>query len=129
MTIKLIAEFWRNQETPEKFRKKYEQDLNSIFWVEILVLSSFNVFVAQTYFSFKTIRLNQLVKFNFDNLHIEVLVKTIRLNQLGKIDFDYLNQGLSKHQKVCFTPSTKVPCTFFSRSKQHIETNFDRNSQ
>ena len=35
MTIKLIPEFWRNQEIPEKFWKKYEQvklDLFQIFF-------------------------------------------------------------------------------------------------
>ena len=35
-----------------KIQEKREQDKNSIFWLDILVLSSFNVFVAQTYFYF-----------------------------------------------------------------------------
>ena len=44
MTIKLIPEFWRNQEIPEKFWKTYEQvklDLLQIFlFIPDLILNS-----------------------------------------------------------------------------------------
>ena len=40
MTIKLIPEFWRNQEIPEKFWKTYEQvklDLFPIFYLFLIL--------------------------------------------------------------------------------------------
>ena len=63
MPIKLIPEFWRNHETPEKFWKRYEQDMNKIFWVEIVILSSFNVFVTKL-FSFQSDKTESVRKIN-----------------------------------------------------------------
>ena len=40
MTIKLIPEFWKNQEIPEKFWKTYEQvklDLFQIFYLFLIL--------------------------------------------------------------------------------------------
>ena len=37
MTIKLIPEFWRNQEIPEKFWKTYEQVKLDIFQIFLFI--------------------------------------------------------------------------------------------
>ena len=41
MTVKLIPEFWRNQEIPEKFRKTYEQAKRDLFQIFYLFLILF----------------------------------------------------------------------------------------
>ena len=41
MTIKLIPEFWRNQEIPEKFWKTYEQVKLDLFQIYYLFLILF----------------------------------------------------------------------------------------
>ena len=41
MTIKLIPEFWRNQEIPEKFWKKYGQVKLDLFQIYYLFLILF----------------------------------------------------------------------------------------